>query len=412
MKYFEDEKLTKLTSELTGATLGRSRFIHGRIEAYTMKRAGTDKKYAHALGERYVAEMKTVESQLAEYKCFMERLKKLEEDQDAKKVLLKTAAGGGMRRSSGGGSSSSSGKDFDSATKACSNPRKTPIDSPIRRKRSFSTGTQLEATTPSSKRQKQKDIINSRRRSSSFDVCNLSVGSHDTATADNTTAGNNHNNSKSAVVPFAKFGKGQFGEMGARRLMTDLILTLNSSFPDYDFANVRPADFEKIPVGDAVKQINERLSGLAVEKMSFLPDMWNALDGVVRLADCEVYSYVPKTRDEDDDPLSFLTQTLIDDHHAAEGDHQMAMDSGESQSTSATCTVLWSFNYFFVSKALKRIVFFPCVESMKSEETSQSLDDDDDVSFVRFHGTEASDVDFDLDPSGNVAGGIPISSAM
>jgi hypothetical protein len=74
MKYLEDEKLNQLTSELTDASLGDSRVINGRIEAFIMKRAGTDKKYAHALGERYVAEMELAENQLATYQQLQEHL--------------------------------------------------------------------------------------------------------------------------------------------------------------------------------------------------------------------------------------------------------------------------------------------------------------------------------------------------
>lgn len=359
MKYFEDERITKLTSELTDATLGRSRSLHGRIEAYTMKRAGTDKKYAHALGERYVAEMETVESQLAQYKSFIERCAKLEDQ----------APRGGVVRGGGIGS-----------LVTASDPGRKG------RKRSMSTGTQLEVLASSKRPSKQQ-----KRRSSSFDGTTLA----------NTTI----NEKATASTVFSKAALGNFGEMESRRLMTDLILTLNSSFPDYDFGSVRPSDFEKIPVADAMKRINERLSELAVERASFLPDMWNAIGGVVRLADCEVYSYAPKTRDEDEDPLSFLTQTLMAD---AQGGDEYDNTENSSLSTSASNTVLWTFNYFFVDKAQKRIVYFTCVESMRSEETA--LDDDDDGSFVRFHGTEASDVDFDLDPSSHVAGGIPIST--
>lgn len=325
MKYFEDEKLTKLTSELTEVMLGRSRSIHGRIEAYTTKRAGTDKKYAHALGERYVAEMETVESQLADYKSFMQRHSKSQQRDSA-----------GLGRG---------------------------------RKRSMSTGSQPEAEKPT----KQQ-----RPRSSSFD--------------------DTKHTSPVVTNAFSKSPLGDFGEIGTRRLMTDLILTLNASFPDYDFGNVRPSDFEKIKVANAMKGINERLSELAVERMSFLPDMWNAMDEVVRLADCDVYTYSPKARDEDDDPLSFLTQTLID---AAED-----QSNENSSMSSSSCTVLWSFNYFFVNKALKRLVFFTCVECMKNEGSTLQ---EDDVSYVKFNGTEAIDGDFDLDPSSDVAGGIPIS---
>ena len=353
MKYFEDERITKLNSELTDATLGRSRSIHGRLEAYTMKRAGTDKKYAHALGERYVAEMETVESQLAEYKAFIER---------CAKVTTSNDSSDGSPGPKGG------------------------------RKRSMSTGTQLEVKSISKRPAKQQ-----RRRSSSFDGCTLAK----------TAAGSNTEKAATNAV-FSKAALGNFGEMESRRLMTDLILTLNSSFPDYDFGSVRPSDFEKIPVAESMKRINERLSELAVEKASFLPDMWNAIGGVVRLADCEVYSYAPQARDEDEDPLSFLTQTLIAD--AQGGDDYDNTAENASLSTSASNTVLWNFNYFFVDKAQKRIVYFTCVESMRCEEATALDDDDDDGSFVRFHGTEASDVDFDLDPSSHVAGGIPIST--
>jgi hypothetical protein len=326
MKYLEDDKLTKLTSELTEAMLGRARSVHGKIEAYTMKRAGTDKKYAHALGERYVAEMETVESQLADYKTFMQR-----------------------------------------------HPRLEQMAVPPRgRKRSMSAGTQLEAAPRPTKQQ--------RPRANSFDSGNLSA------------PGPVPNSSHKSPL-------GDFCEMGTRRLMTDLILTLNASFPDYDFGSIRPSDFEKVAVSSAMQRVNERLSELAVEKASFLSDMWTSMDDVVRLADCDVYSYSPKARNEDDDPLSFLTQTLIDQ---VDGE---ATDS--SSLSSSTNTVLWSFNYFFVNKTLKRIVFFTCIERMRNNEEFNLQDDD--VSYVRYHGTEASDVDFDLDPSADVAGGIPVS---
>lgn len=325
MKFLEDEKLLKLTSELTDVVLGRSRSIHGRIEAYTMKRAGTDKKYAHGLSERYVADMETVESQLAEYKSFMERHSRFEQQS-------KTAVRGG-------------------------------------RKRSMSTGSQLEATKPS----KQQ-----RPRANSYDE--------------------SLNSSSPGQARLQKASLGDFGEIGTRRLMTDLILTLNASFPDYDFGSIKPTDFEKVGVSNAVNRVNERLAEVAMGKSSILPDIWNAMDEAVRLSECEVYSFAPKSRDQDDDPLSFLTQTLIDPEDSNSSD-----DTAESNGTLAT--VLWTFNYFFVNKTRKRIVFFTCVECMR---TGGPNEDDDEVSFVQYHGTEASDVDFDLDPSAGVAGGIPI----
>ena len=66
MKYLENERLTELSSELSEAVLGDShRIIQGRIEAYTMKRGGKDKKFAHALGQKYIAEVEDLQEELA-----------------------------------------------------------------------------------------------------------------------------------------------------------------------------------------------------------------------------------------------------------------------------------------------------------------------------------------------------------
>ncbi|CAB9514634.1 Repressor of RNA polymerase III transcription MAF1 [Seminavis robusta] len=354
MKYLEDEKLTKLTSELTDATLGRSRSIHGRIEAYIMKRAGTDKKYAHALGRSFVAEMESVENQLADYKVFMERHIKADNN---KKEATKSRGKG--------------------------------------RKRSVSVGSSVEARPKKQQR---------RRRSSSYDDTMNKIASAAPASTVTTTT--------TTTTTTAPKPLGDFGEIGTRRLMTDLILTLNASFPDYDFASIRPSDFEKIQVNTAIKRINERLSELAAEKGAFLQDMWASMDDVVGLSDCDVYSYAPKARDEDDDPLSFLTQTLIEDAVVVDPDdglNDLHHDNNSAPSSSSS-TVLWSFNFFFVNKSQKRIVFFTCVERMRNEGSLLQQEDllDDEVDYVRFHGTEASDVDFDMDPSAHIAGGIPI----
>jgi len=321
----EDEKLLKLTSELSDVVLGRSRSIHGRIEAYTMKRAGTEKKYAHALGERYVADLENVESQLAEYKNFMQRHSK-----------------------------------FDQQKK------------PSRRKRSMSTGSPLD---PDKQRQ--------RPRSTSFDE-----------------SLKNNNNTPATTSILQRKPLGDFGEIGTRRLMTDLILTLNSSFPDYDFGSIKPADFEKIGVKSAIKRVNERLAEVNTAKVAFLPEMWSAMDGAASLSECEVYSYAPKTRDQDDEPLSFLTQTLMD----SLDNSFMESTSFDNNDNSAGATVLWTFNYFFVNKSKKRIVFFTCVECMSRE--GSNLDDEAE-SYIQYQA-EASEADFDLDPSAGVAGGIAI----
>ena len=66
MKYLHDDNLSELTNVLTECSLGGAvsqRVLHGRIEAYTMKRGSDDKKYAFKLGEKYVQRL---EQHLAE----------------------------------------------------------------------------------------------------------------------------------------------------------------------------------------------------------------------------------------------------------------------------------------------------------------------------------------------------------
>ncbi|KAK6315043.1 hypothetical protein J4Q44_G00145720 [Coregonus suidteri] len=67
-------------------------------------------------------------------------------------------------------------------------------------------------------------------------------------------------------------------------------------------------------------------SSVGVEFNSLGPELWNSIDKEISLQECDIYSYNP---DLDSDPF------------------------GEEGS-------LWSFNYFFYNKRLKRIVFFTC----------------------------------------------------
>mmetsp|Transcript_1684 Transcript_1684/g.2479 ORF Transcript_1684/g.2479 Transcript_1684/m.2479 type:complete len:298 (+) Transcript_1684:290-1183(+) len=297
MKYLEDEKLTQWTSELSDAVLA-GRVINGRIEAYTMKRAGTDKKYAHALGEKFVAEMEQKENQMAGYHDFLQKRE----------------------------------------------------DARNRKRRSVSVGEDPVKSEPSKKIQRARAI--------SFDEI-----------------------SSPGIVTSVL---GDFQEIGTRRLMTDLILTLNSSFPDYDFGNVRPCHFSKKTAKDAMEDCNFRLSELASRRGEyFVREMWSAIDNVVCLAETEVYSYVPPACD--DDPTGFLSQTLLD-------------------SESDSVAPLWSFNYFFVNKNLKRILLFSCIETMVSNEVS----DEEDEQLVTVGKYKTDEGDFDIDPASDIAGGIPV----
>lgn len=131
---------------------------------------------------------------------------------------------------------------------------------------------------------------------------------------------------------------GPLGEPATRRLLANLILAMNASFPDYDFSSIKPEQFTHQPLSMVVSRINTNLQRLteAGDKM-LLKEFWAALSESVELKNCDVYSYVP----EEDGPFS------------------------EESS-------LWTLNYFFYNKTLKRLLFFIC--SARSKHLSAMMD--------------------------------------
>lgn len=332
MKYLEDEKLSNLTSTLTDAVLSGSttnrRVINGRIEAYTMKRGTTDKKYAYALGERFLHEMESDKLDVAK---------------------LRDSSNGAPRTSSRSSSAGSQGSAVGRRGGG--------------RRRCQSVGSEVEGKSGGGVLKNSSS--SRRRRSSSFDhIYPLHRGKSPPHTG-----------------YFAKSSLGDFHEMGTRRLMTDLILTLNASYPDYDFSNARPSHFSRLPsASTAMNRVNERLSAFAAATSTgFLPKLWAAIDDVIVLAETEVYSYVPPQRDGDDDPYGFLTQTLAEsEFDGREEGGSSAISTTESDGGNPAVVPLWTFNYFFVNKSLKRIVFFACVQTMRNESAAYLMADEDD----------------------------------
>ncbi|CAI5721770.1 unnamed protein product [Hyaloperonospora brassicae] len=121
---------------------------------------------------------------------------------------------------------------------------------------------------------------------------------------------------------------GPLAAAATRKLLITLISTMNASFPDYDFSGVRPDQFCKvIDFRSALQRINHDLAELLdAEGDGFVEKMWESVAEVIKLDDCDVYSYIP---DMDSDPFS--------DGH------------------------LWSFNYFFYNKVQKKVLYFTCI---------------------------------------------------
>lgn len=304
MKFLENDRLADLTAKLTNATIGKGdRFINGRIEVFTMKRAGTDKKYAHALGEKFQHELDFVHTEIAE-----------------------------LRKSIG---------------------------------RSVSVGSKVEVST------RAKPTKKGRLRSVSMDAPSAVLPRRVKSCLRLQSETLHVDLNKSPNFNYSNSALGDFQETCTRRLMTDLILTMNISFPDYDFSNVKPSHFVKMPNSNsAINRTNEKLSELAATTAvgnNFLSELWNAINDVIDFSETDVYSYVPPNKYDDGDPLSFLTNTL-------------------SEADGTNVVPLWTFNFFFINKSLKRILLFTCVQTMRNDiEATASGDElERGVSF-RYH---------------------------
>jgi hypothetical protein len=111
----------------------------------------------------------------------------------------------------------------------------------------------------------------------------------------------------------------------SRRMLFNLIATLNASYPDYDFSDVKPDQFTKQPsVPMACNFINNTLFNLGRAYIVNDLNLWQVIDDIIELDECSVYSFNP---DNDSDP------------NAEDG-------------------AIWSFNFFYYNKKLKRILFF------------------------------------------------------
>lgn len=125
---------------------------------------------------------------------------------------------------------------------------------------------------------------------------------------------------------------GPLVESSSRKTLIYLILTLNHIYPDYDFTLLRAQNFTKEEKLARVQELVathlmevvrvwEATPGLGEEE--FLDALWSGIDESIVLTDTDIYSY---KSDLESDPF------------------------GEKGS-------VWSFNYFFYNRKLKRIVY-------------------------------------------------------
>ncbi|KQK02613.1 repressor of RNA polymerase III transcription MAF1 homolog isoform X1 [Brachypodium distachyon] len=119
----------------------------------------------------------------------------------------------------------------------------------------------------------------------------------------------------------------------SRKMLIYLVLTLGHMYPDYDFSAVRAHLFFREEDWESFKQMldtylseTSTLWAANTDGCSLLDSMTKVIDEVIKIRECDIYSYNP---DSDGDP--FLEKGAI-----------------------------WSFNFFFYNRKLKRVVSFRC----------------------------------------------------
>ncbi|KAF9343894.1 RNA polymerase III-inhibiting protein maf1 [Mortierella sp. AD094] len=152
---------------------------------------------------------------------------------------------------------------------------------------------------------------------------------------------------RNIISPF-----GPLDQPASRRTLFYLIGTLNASFPDYDFSDAKPEQFRKEPsVSMVVNSVNATLLNHGNDRAVKELRIWDSIDNLIDFEDSDVYSYNPES---DSDP-----------------------NDEEGGGT------LWSFNYFFFNRKLKRIIYLTMrgvsygAPSEDGDEDFSDMSDDD-----------------------------------
>lgn len=152
----------------------------------------------------------------------------------------------------------------------------------------------------------------------------------------------------SSPLELSKSPVGPLSEASSRKTLIYLILTLNHIYPDYDFSTLRAHHFRKeassSPIEEQVdslllevSKVWEATPGFGEEP--FLDCLWNSVDEAICLKDSDVYSY---QSDHENDPF------------------------GENGN-------IWSFNFFFYNRKLKRILYLSCRGISKTAGTTAAM---------------------------------------
>mmetsp|Transcript_13687 Transcript_13687/g.24543 ORF Transcript_13687/g.24543 Transcript_13687/m.24543 type:complete len:232 (+) Transcript_13687:83-778(+) len=135
---------------------------------------------------------------------------------------------------------------------------------------------------------------------------------------------------------------GPLSEPGSRRILINLICTMNACNPDYDFSSVNASQLiRENDVYSMMQKVDSFLQPVYLQLgQSFRQQLVDALNAVVNAQECDIYSFVPDVED---------------------GEHPFS-SAGK----------LWSFNYFLYNRRQKKILFFACGARSRLSEVFES----------------------------------------
>jgi hypothetical protein len=130
----------------------------------------------------------------------------------------------------------------------------------------------------------------------------------------------------------------------SRKMLIDLIQTLNAAEIDHDFSEISLDAFQIVTVNSAIQDINLHLAEVTMQSPNYLNQLWRDINDALsnQLSSCEAFKIAD---------LSYMID--IDRE------------------------VIWSFHYFFYNNDLRRVCYFTCYSVNKFRVVDFEEDDDD-----------------------------------
>ncbi|RWS05780.1 repressor of RNA polymerase III transcription MAF1-like protein [Dinothrombium tinctorium] len=157
-------------------------------------------------------------------------------------------------------------------------------------------------------------------------------------------------------------GVGHLCDTISRKTLFYLISTLNASFhPDYDFSDAKSDEFSKEPsIGWVMNAVDSNFLSTAAHQAynALRAQLWSAIDAEINFQECDIYRQVLKAKHLS--ASKYIRTKLKSITNTFNSISLLSYNPDLNSDPFGEDGCLWSFNYFFYNKKLKRIVFFTC----------------------------------------------------